>query len=120
MNRKQGILVAAAVAVILSGTAVYATEPANGEQNDAAAITQAKIGLGQAIANAERHVHGKATRAELENENGRLVYGVEVVSGGKVTDVKVDIRNGNILSAQADHADHEGQESGREGGRGDD
>ncbi len=83
------------------------------QENDAALLSQTKISLTQAIAAAEEHSQGKAVRAELENENGTLVYGVEVTSGKQTTDVKVDINNGKILSAQADQEDRdaEGRES---------
>ena len=86
-----------------------------GQENDIALLSKAKISLTQAIAAAEQHAQGKASRAELEDENGKLVYGVEVVGGGKSTDVKVDINTGQILSAQADQADHESDENEREG-----
>jgi uncharacterized membrane protein YkoI len=90
-----------------------------GQENDAALLSKAKISLTQAIAAAEGHVHGKAMRAELEDENGTLVYGVEVTNGTQTTDIKVDINDGRILSAQADQADHEtegheGQEQGED------
>lgn len=84
-----------------------------GQENNSALLSQAKISLTQAIAAAEGHVQGKAVRAELEDENGTAVYGVEVASGAQTTDVKVDVSNGKILSAQADQADHETE--GREG-----
>ena len=98
MKRKLilSVLVAASV-----GSA-YAGE--SGE-NDGAALAQTKISLTQAIAAAEQHANGRAIRAELEDENGTIVYGVEVLSGAKATDVKVDVRDGKILSAQADTVD---------------
>ena len=97
-----------AASAILASSLVYARRDSNEEQRDAAALAQAKISLSQAIAAAEQRVQGKAVRAELEDENGTPVYGVEVVSADKSTDVKVDIATGTILSAQADQADHEG------------
>ena len=105
-----------AASTIVASSLVYASRDVNEEQNDAAALAQAKISLTQAIAAAEQKVSGKAVRAELEDENGTFVYGVEVVNGGKSTDVKVDIATGGILSAQADQADHEGDENGHESG----
>ena len=104
-----------AASAIVASSLVYASRDVNEEHNDAAALAQAKISLSQAIAAAEQKVSGKAVRAELEDENGTFVYGVEVVNGGKSTDVKVDIGTGAILSAQADQADHEGDENGNEG-----
>ncbi len=80
------------------------------EENDAAALAKANISLTQAIAAAEQQVAGKAVRADLELEHGKLVYEVEVANGAQATDVKVDGDNGAILSAQADRIDHEGHE----------
>ena len=113
MNRKQSIIAGTLAAAVLAATAVYAGENRN-EENEAAVLAQAKVSLGQAITVAERHANGKAARAELEDENGRMVYGVEVVGAGKSTDVKVDINSGKVLSAQADRADHEGDDNEHE------
>jgi uncharacterized membrane protein YkoI len=119
MSTKKTLLLGAgalAATAIVVSSLVYANRDGNEEQNDAAALAQAKISLTQAIAAAEQKVNGKAVRAGLEDENGKLVYGVEVMNGDKPTDVKVDIATGAILSAQADQADHEGDENGNEGG----
>lgn len=78
-------------------------------ENDAASLSKTRITLSQAIAAAETHVQGRAVRAELEDENGALVYGVEVVKGTQATDVKIDSNSGQVLSAQADQADHESE-----------
>ena len=110
-----GVGALAATTIVVSSL-VYANRDGNEEQNDAAALAQAKISLTQAVAAAEQKVNGKAVRAELEDENGKIVYGVEVINGGKSIDVKVDIATGGILSAQADQADHEGDENGKESG----
>lgn len=103
MKRKlafSGIAVLTAVAI---GTA-YA---ANSMENDTRTVQQAKISLTQAIEIAEQHVGGKAIRAGLEDENGTPVYGIEVGSDLQTTDVKVDVSDGKILSAQADHEDED-------------
>lgn len=60
---------------------------------DGAALSQAKIA-------AEQHAKGRALRAELENENGVAVYGVEVLDGAKAMDVKVDACDGKVLGVQ--------------------
>lgn len=106
-------LILGLVGVTVLGTAVaFAGSGAREHDNDAAVLAQTKISLTQAIATAEQHVQGKAVRAELEEENGTFVYGVEIVKGTQVTDVKVNSDDGRVLSAQADQADHEGE--GRE------
>jgi uncharacterized membrane protein YkoI len=52
-------------------------------------------------------------KTELEDENGFLVYGIEVVSADKsVVDVKVDAGTGKVLAMEKDKADDEDRESG--------
>jgi hypothetical protein len=56
----------------------------------------------QAKAAALAAVPGTAGAAQLENENGYVVYGVEVTGAdGKIVDVKVDAGNGTVLAQEA-------------------
>jgi uncharacterized membrane protein YkoI len=51
----------------------------------------AKITSDQAVQNALTSVQGKVLKTELENENGFLVYGIELVTPDRsIVDVKVD------------------------------
>ena len=102
MNRYSKFsLLAAAIAA--ASTVAYAAQ--GGRDNDATAIAKAKIPLGQAVITAEQHANGKATRAEYENSKQGWVYDVEVVSGAKVFDVKVDANKGTVMSSAEDQAD---------------
>ena len=65
-------------------------------------ITKAKIPLTQAVAVAEQHAKGKASRAEYENSKQGRVYDVEVMSGQKVFYVRVDADKGTVISSAAD------------------
>jgi len=93
-----------AVAIAAAGSVAYAAQ--GGMENDAMTITKAKIPLAQAVTAAEQHAHGKAARAEYENSKHGWVYDVEVVSGAKVFDVKVDADKGTVISSAEDKADH--------------
>jgi uncharacterized membrane protein YkoI len=45
---------------------------------------------------------GTVSKTELDNENGTIVYSVQVTdSSGKKQEVKVDATSGNVLPAQA-------------------
>ncbi|AHF80124.1 PepSY domain-containing protein [Thermococcus paralvinellae] len=58
----------------------------------------AKITPEQAKQAALAEVNGNVIKVELDNENGYLVYSVEVKTGdGTIKDVKVDAGNGKIL-----------------------
>ena len=91
--------------VATAGGLVYAQQ-SGGTQNDAMTdLAKTGISLVQAVTAAEQHVGGKASRAELENENGRLVYGIEVANNAQTVDVKIDAVNGSVVSAQLDQGD---------------
>jgi uncharacterized membrane protein YkoI len=71
----------------------------------------AKISLDSAVSAALKAVPGKLLKVELENENGFLVYGVEIAKADhQVADVKVDAGNGKVLKIDADQDNHEGHE----------
>ena len=74
-------------------------------ENDAAAGPPAKITLTQAIATAEQQANGKATRAEYEKTKTGWAYDVEIISGAKVFDVRVDADKGTVISSAEDTAD---------------
>ena len=61
----------------------------------------------QATAAAIAAVPGTAGDVELENENGNVVYGVEVTTANGQVDVKVDPGNGSILAQEDDRNDGE-------------
>ena len=94
-----------ALAIAAASTVAYAAN--NGMENDALAITKAKISMAQAVATAEQHASGKAARAEYENSKTGWVYDVEIVSGAKVFDVKVDADKGTIISSVEDKGDRD-------------
>lgn len=62
-------------------------------------------------------VPGKAGEVELVNENGSVVYGVEVTKAvGSQFDVKVDAGNAAVLHQEADDAGEEAEQSEAEEG----
>lgn len=78
----------------------------------------AKLTSTQAVQKALAAVQGQILKTELENENGFLVYDVEVVTADKtIMEVKVDAGSGKVLAVDRDKADDEKHESG---GRDDD
>ena len=99
------------------------TAPADGKPDgtgsaaDETAESQALQGLAtispdQASAAALTAVPGTANKVELGNENGFVVYSVEVAgTGGTVTDVKVDAGNGQVL-AQDSGEDSQSEQTG--------
>ena len=76
-------------------------------ENDALYITKAKVSMVQAVTAAEQHTKGRAVHAEYEQTKEGWAYDVEVVSGSKVFDVKVDAEKGTVISSVEDKADHD-------------
>jgi hypothetical protein len=67
-----------------------------------------KISSAQAQAAATNAVPGTVRSVDLENEEGRTVYEVEIMtSAGTVKDVQVSATDGAVLSQGAEGADHD-------------
>jgi uncharacterized membrane protein YkoI len=84
------------------------------EADEAAALRSlAKISPDQARDAALAAVPGTAGEVELENENGNVVYGVEITdASGAKFDVKVDAGNGSVLHQERDDDAHEAETPG--------
>ena len=68
----------------------------------------AKITPAQAIQAALARVKGKVLKVELENENGFLVYDVEIRRPDRSTvELKVDAGNGRVLAMEREDEDHQ-------------
>ena len=104
MKQKIYAVAFVSLAAIAIAGAAYAAQSA---ENDALAIAGAKIGMTQAVAAAEQHVGGKASKAEYEQHKGQWVFDVEVVKDKKVLDVQVDPTSGKVIAATEDKTDHD-------------
>ncbi len=82
-------------------------------------VELAKIPLEHAIRTALEKVAGKPVKAELESEDGYLIYAVEIVTPeGKVMEVILDPTDGKVLSVEDESAEQDGaadKESDNEG-----
>ena len=97
--------IAICATALLVSTAAFA-ETSGVSTNDAAPIESARVSMDSAVSAAERHVQGKAVRAEYEKQkDGGWVYDVEVKAAGKVFDVKVDAEKGTVLASTEDKID---------------
>ena len=81
-----------------------AVAPAAAAEAVPAAVAQpAPIGIEQAIAAAQKHHPGsKVKDIELKGKHGIMVYDIELVSGWKDYDVKVDAATGKVISSRFD------------------
>ena len=70
----------------------------------------AKITKEQAKTIATSKFSGIVNKVELDNENGNVVYSIEITKNSKQIDVKVDAGNGKILKVES--GTEEGHEKG--------
>jgi len=82
------------------------------ERGEAAQLASlAKIDVSQASSAALAQVPGTVLKVALDNENGNLVYSVEIKTGSnEIKDVKVDAGNGQVLHMDAEHEGGDEQE----------
>jgi uncharacterized membrane protein YkoI len=102
MNRNKSMALAAVLAA--AGTIAFG---AQGDENDALGVMNAKVSLVDAVNVAQRQASGRAARAEYEHSKQGWVYDVEVVSGSRVFDVRVDASTGTVISSVEDKADRD-------------
>ena len=100
---------------------VTVPETKSGDDNAEAAVLQAaaKITPEQAKQAALAALPGTVNLVELDNENGSVVYSVEITANGATTDVKVDAGNAKVLARESDQGDGQydtgGDKAGNEG-----
>ena len=112
MNPKRALMVGTLVAFATGITAASAAMGRGEHDRAPVDVSKATVTMSQAIATAEQQAGGKATRAKLENETGKLVYEVKVAGKDKVTEVKVDATDGKVLASGADTHAHKRGGSG--------
>ncbi|MFJ7490071.1 PepSY domain-containing protein [Streptomyces sp. NPDC097727] len=118
MKRKI-VIAAVTAAVLVGGTAATAVAFADGDSQDrgtrsgTAGGSTARIGVGDATAAAVGAVPGTVTEAELDDEDGRPVWDLDVYGSDKVRhDVTVDAGNGKVLGKHVSDDDGDGDGDG--------
>lgn len=98
MKRKI-VIAAVTAAVLVGGTAAAAVAFADDhDSRDAGSGAAARVTAGDAASSAVRAVPGTVTEAELDDEDGALVWELDVYGSDRVWhDVTVDAGNGKVL-----------------------
>ena len=90
-------------------------QEANEDQSQAELVKQAKITEEAATKTALEKVPGTVQAVELEDEDGTIVYGFEIVAkDGSQQEVKIDAQTGKVAKVEADHEEENGKENGEE------
>jgi uncharacterized membrane protein YkoI len=101
---RRSTLMLCAAAVLVSASALARTAAVSADR--AVAVPYTAISLDAAVAAAEKYAHGNAIGADYEKQkDGKWVYEIEVRSGLKVFDVKVDAEKGTVIASTESKAD---------------
>lgn len=97
----------------LDGSITVEEVEGESEQEESARLSkQADIMQEQAENAALKAVPGEITETELGNENGSLIWEVEITqANGSQVEVKVDAANGTVLAQEAEDEDEDEDES---------
>lgn len=101
-----------ALALAAASTPATATEPQG--KDDAAEhskLAEAKLGLADAVAAAEKQSGGKAVNAALDNEQAAATFEVEIMTSNGSRTLAVDGQTGSVTEA-ADTSEGDGNEDG--------
>lgn len=79
-----------------TGAAAYAHERHDATTNEAAIIANAKITMAQAIVTAEQQVGGKAVGTGIEDQDGTVLFEVEVLKDSTRHKVLIDPQTGQV------------------------
>lgn len=102
---KRKIVIAAVTAAVLvgGGTATAVALADDHDSRDAGSGVAARVTAGDAASSAVRAVPGTVTEAELDDEDGALVWELDVYGSDRVWhDVTVDAGNGKVLGKHTD------------------
>ena len=104
--------------VVVIGSVVGAYAGSDNNAQEMAALRNAKISLAQAITGAEQKSGGKAINAGLNNENGAMTYGIEVIKDNSIETVLVDLNTGEVVKVLPADTEPEGnnEQNGQESG----
>lgn len=95
-------------------SSITVADTGHGQDDAAEAAALAKLTTitpDQASQVALATVPGRLIKVELDNENGSVVYSVEIRTDTDVVDVKVDAGNGKVLAQEADSAERGGRDA---------
>lgn len=83
----------------------------DGQGKAAVANLATSVTMEEAIKTATTQFPGKVLEAELESEDGKVMYEVEIVNAaGEIREFEIDAQSGKILSSELE--DEEGHEKG--------
>jgi hypothetical protein len=109
MKRVHTFSLLSATALLLTSVGLAISD--DGKEKIAVANLSTSVTMEEAIKTATTQFPGKVLEAELESEDGKAVYEVEIVNtAGETREFEIDAQSGKILSSELE--DQDGHEKG--------
>ena len=84
------------------------------DDDDAVMVDQARLTSSEAAAIATTALPGKVIETKLDNENGYLIWEVEIIdANGHETELKIDAGNGRLLAAEREDDEDKDEEKSK-------
>jgi len=84
------------------------------DDDDAVMVGQARLTSSEAAAIATTALPGKVIETKLDNENGYLIWEVEIIdANGHETELKIDAGNGRLLAAEREDDEDKDEEKSK-------
>ena len=98
-----------ATGALAAATGVYADSGGGNddEAREIATVMTAPVSLAQAIATAEAESQGRTLEAGAEDEDGRVLYEVTTLAGGKIHEFMIDPQSGAVLDREVEEAEED-------------
>jgi uncharacterized membrane protein YkoI len=98
--KNKALAIGALAALMLGGAYTANAGMLDGDKDNmtAAQMSEVKISITDAIQKSVEKHQGTIVKAELENEDGRLVYEVEYLENGEEVEMLVDAVTGEVMS----------------------
>ena len=107
MRQLRKFVASMVIAGALLGTA-HGVQAKSSESEEAQAVTQASVSMNSAIEIALQQVPGNVIGAEFENEDGQIVWEVEILAANKeVYELEIDATSGKVLEQKKDDDDED-------------
>ena len=103
MKKSTKAVTAGIVTLIAAGTTLVAFSGQDDKDHSPELVNEASVNIDQAMAIALADVPGKVIEAEIEREDGTLVWEIEVLNNqNQVFEFEIDANDGRILEKEQD------------------
>ena len=104
----------AAIGLVLIMALAFSVAASDKKSSQKQLAKEAKITMKEARATALKEVPGKIKEAELEREDGKLIYSFDISTKEGIKEVQIDALTGTVLKVEIETKEQEAREKAAE------